>query len=498
MRTGFTFRLRTIQRLTILCIALSCRQLSAQYTEIDIDLNIGGVQAGVEVLTRGPVHEAFAETVTFDPRPAVVIPRAPGELIEEVPPDQRPEGAHVAWISGYWGWDDERRDYLWISGVWRSVPPGRQWVAGYWRPVGGGVQWVSGYWADADIEEIEYLPEPPDMIEEVVVHAPSPDYTWFPGVWVWQRTGYVWRPGYWSELRTDWVWVPAHYAWCPRGYVFVDGYWDHVIGQRGVLFAPVYFEATAATTRVSNYSPKVAINLDLFTDHLFVRPQCHHYYFGDYYAAKYQDVGFYPSFTFQARRYGYDPIYAHLRWDHRHESDWERRVESAYVYRRDHESARPPRTLSAAIELRSRGAAPEGRSLVLATSIEGMAKRQTGAVRFKRVDADEQKSIVARTQATRKSREARYDMEAKDARPALEKSVERAEPVRAIRPKSPILAIPSREDGSKAPPQKQAAPQPDPTVRPKPKKAQVEVPKNDTDAGKSKAKGKSKTKNKDD
>src|SRR4029079_1874811 len=34
-------------------------------------------QPGVEVLTRGPVHEAFAETVTFDPQPGVVVPKAP-------------------------------------------------------------------------------------------------------------------------------------------------------------------------------------------------------------------------------------------------------------------------------------------------------------------------------------------------------------------------------------------------------------------------------------
>ena len=29
--------------------------------------------AGVEVLTRGPVHEAFAETVTFDPQPTTCV-----------------------------------------------------------------------------------------------------------------------------------------------------------------------------------------------------------------------------------------------------------------------------------------------------------------------------------------------------------------------------------------------------------------------------------------
>src|SRR3990172_8388766 len=201
---------RMMRVLVATSAAFYCGKAVAQDVDIDFDLGINvEVESGVQVLTRGPVHEAFAEAVTFEPEPGVIVARAPGELIDEIAPEQRPEGVNVAWISGYWGWDDERNDFLWISGTWRSVPPGRQWVSGYWRPIGGGFQWVAGYWADADIEEIEYLPEPPDMIEEVAVNPPSPDYTWFPGVWVWQRTGYSWRPGYWSELRADWVWVPA-------------------------------------------------------------------------------------------------------------------------------------------------------------------------------------------------------------------------------------------------------------------------------------------------
>src|SRR5437868_1379297 len=67
--------------------------------------------AGVEVLTRGPVHEAFAETIAFDPQPGIVVPKAPPETIEELPPAERPEGDNVAWISGYWGWDDDRKDF---------------------------------------------------------------------------------------------------------------------------------------------------------------------------------------------------------------------------------------------------------------------------------------------------------------------------------------------------------------------------------------------------
>ena len=91
-----------------------------------------GSGEGVEVLTRGPVHEAFAQAVTFDPQPGIVVPKAPPAPIEEMPPAQKPEGDNVVWIPGYWDWDDERDDFIWVSGIWRALPPGRQWVPGYW------------------------------------------------------------------------------------------------------------------------------------------------------------------------------------------------------------------------------------------------------------------------------------------------------------------------------------------------------------------------------
>src|SRR5262249_59410253 len=102
-------------------------------------------QDGVEVLARGPVHEAYAEPV--DPRPSAgpVVPRQPPVPIEELPPEQRPEGEGVTWVAGYWSWDEERSDYIWVSGFWRTPPPGRVWVPGSWRPAGGGWQWVGGY-----------------------------------------------------------------------------------------------------------------------------------------------------------------------------------------------------------------------------------------------------------------------------------------------------------------------------------------------------------------
>src|SRR6476660_1603298 len=99
-------------------------------------------QNGVEVLTRGPVHEAFAETITFNPQPGMEAPKTPPAAIEEVPPQQRPEGRNVSWIPGYWGWDDERNDFLWISGIYRNAPPKQTWVSGYWSQVAGGYQWT--------------------------------------------------------------------------------------------------------------------------------------------------------------------------------------------------------------------------------------------------------------------------------------------------------------------------------------------------------------------
>ena len=40
----------------------------------------------VEILTRGPVHEAFAESVSFDPEPGMIVNSAPPEDIAIKPP----------------------------------------------------------------------------------------------------------------------------------------------------------------------------------------------------------------------------------------------------------------------------------------------------------------------------------------------------------------------------------------------------------------------------
>ena len=104
-----------------------------------------GAESGVQVLTRGPVHEAFASASMTGSTAGVVIARAPYEPVTEVPPDLRPEGDDVAWIPGYWCWDDDRSDFIWVSGVWRDLPPGRE------------IAWIELTGDDGDLELTEMV-----------------------------------------------------------------------------------------------------------------------------------------------------------------------------------------------------------------------------------------------------------------------------------------------------------------------------------------------------
>lgn len=422
------------------------------------------------MLTRGPVHEAFAGVLTFDPVPGVVVSKAPPEPIEEVPPDERPEGDNVAWIPGYWAWDDERTDFLWVSGTWRALPPGRAWMAGYWAQTPQGYQWTSGYWADAAVRETTYLPPPPETIEAgPSVVAPSADYGWSPGCWIWYRGRYAWRPGHWVLGRADWDWSPAHYVWTPRGYIFVGGFWDYPVQRRGVLFAPVYFDAGFHFRRGHSYSPRIVLDLGVFSAHLFLRPRYAHYYFGDYYAPSYVHGGFYASFAFHSGRHGYDPIFAHQRWEHRRDRDWEHRVRTSYEDRRDHESARPPRTWA---DPRNRNSGPADSPTDrarLALPINQLAERKDGPLRFQPVAREERQQLAQRGRDVQQSREQRRTVEARATVPASLRPGTRIEPAKVQLPWSPIVAQPGSQLGrTQAPPRPPATPRPElkPQVRP--------------------------------
>ncbi|MBP3958471.1 YXWGXW repeat-containing protein [Gemmata sp. G18] len=322
---------------------------------------------GIEVLAKGPVHEAFAATAEA-PVASPVIAKQPPDPIEELPPDQKPEGDNVQWIPGYWGWDEENSQFIWVSGFWRQPPPGRVWVPGSWREARGGWQYVPGFWQELTPPqpqqpqqpqaqpEIEYLPQPPVTLEVgPTVEAPNTTSVYVPGSWVW-RNKYVWRPGVWVEYRRDWVWVPARYHWTPVGYVFCDGYWDYPLATRGVLFAPVVISRPVYTRRAFVYTPVYVVSEPCMTGALFVRRGYGNYYFGDYFDNRYATGGYTAwcgtvgrngfAIGFGAgRTWGYDPLWSYYSVHYRSTPRWQGGVNDLYAGRYRGDVARPPVTL---------------------------------------------------------------------------------------------------------------------------------------------------------
>jgi len=356
-------------------------------------------QQGAETLTRGPVHEAFAETVSYNPVPGVIVTKEPPAQIEEVPPDQQLVGTNVTWIPGYWGWEDETTDFIWISGIWRNLPPGRQWVPGYWNTVDGGYQWVSGYWSDAQSQEVDYLPEPPASLENgPSVAASSDGQVWTPGSWVYQEERYAWSPGYWQSAQPDWTWMPAHYVWTPHGYVFVPGYWDYDVPRRGVLFAPVRFAPDYYSRPGFIYSPVTVISLAIFAEHLFLRPNYGHYYYGDYYAPRYRESGFFAPYAYYSGRRGFDPIFAKEIWQNRKDRNWLKQRETDFMFRRDNENARPPRTWAALQALAKNPDAKDARAMAFVKPLSQYTKDAKGPLRFKPLAAPDKEKFIAQKQ----------------------------------------------------------------------------------------------------
>jgi hypothetical protein len=301
---------------------------------------------GVEVLARGPVHEAFA-SLTAEAVPTQPVPKHPPKAIEEMPPEEKPDG-DVLWIPGYWQWDDERKDFLWVSGVWRVAPPGKRWVAGYWRDDGDQSQWVPGFWAEnpkdeAVAQQVTYLPQPPAPPQVAPPgEAPGPDTFYVPGHWVWNGVQYAWQAGYWARIQPGFVWIPGHYRWTPGGFLYIPGYWDLAVAERGVMYAPVYITPSVVTVGFV-YTPAYVVSDTIVVDAMFVRPGCCHYYFGDYYGPTYREYGFETCVVYSRRCY--EPVFVYACYEHREEPSW---VSVQINLGRERDCGRapcPPRTL---------------------------------------------------------------------------------------------------------------------------------------------------------
>jgi hypothetical protein len=117
-------------------------------------------------------------SATLDAGPTAVVTKQPPEPVEEVPPEVKPEG-NAIWAPGYWAWDDDQQDFIWVSGAWRVMPPNSQWVPGYWTQPDGGSVWVSGYWASTAQPQTQYVdPSNKDAVlsgsSAISIRGPAP------------------------------------------------------------------------------------------------------------------------------------------------------------------------------------------------------------------------------------------------------------------------------------------------------------------------------------
>ena len=348
--------------------------------------------AGMEVMTRGPIHEAYAQPVSSGAVNQLVVPKKPPQAIDEIPPNEKPADENATWIGGYWAWDDGRQDFDWVSGVWRVPPPNDRWVAGYWTTVSGGYSWVPGFWTPATADNVVYYPQPPASLERgPTSDQPSPNDIWIPGCWRWVNARYAWQPGQWVAAQSDWIWTPASYCWSPRGWVFCNGFWDYGLDRRGLLFAPVSFSNAIFRRAGYSYCPSVVIDSGLLTNYLFVRPDCSQYYFGDYYATSYDRLGIYPWFAVGSHRgYGYDPLFAYYGWRNSGNPGWTKNLKDWYAFYRAHPDQRLPHTLAATQRAMAlAGNRPDRQFLRITSTLQDLRKNPQSNIRLAAVSPEQ-------------------------------------------------------------------------------------------------------------
>ena len=364
-----------------------------------------------EVLTSGPVNEAFAQPVTAENDAGMIVTKAPPPDIEEMIPAERPEGKQFSWIPGYWAWDSERGEHIWISGCWRAVPPGKYWVPGYWAKVTRGWRWVPGFWASVDESEIEYLPAPPE-VKYVPPAAAYSNKIWVPPCWYWSNGRYTLRSGYWLDARQDWIWVPSHYIWTPRGYIFISGHWDYPLKRRGVLFAPVHFRKNIYSRVRRSYSLSIVLDLGDLSFGLFTRPGYRHYYYGDFYDDFYLSIGIFPWFECETRRTWYDPIYQYDRWRNRKHHDWRQHERREYNRRKADKRLRPPKTYREMKHRVQRMRDTDRRRYEVAAPMKIVVNKKMKDFRFHRDNPDERKRVSKKARVIREYSRERSKLEA--------------------------------------------------------------------------------------
>lgn len=192
----------------------------------------------------GPVHEALVPMST----PAVeVSTRSTRQPPVEQPLLAKPTQtfADAVWVEGYWDWSPYRREFVWVPGTWRRIPPGLSWQPGKWVPAPDGAVRYPGYLfataaspqivRTAPPEDGEYAKDGGRMATQKMV---GEDAVWVRGSWELDAQGnYLWTPGFVAGVEPGRVWQPGRIVPIAGAYAVVPGYWDYPLAQRGPAFA---------------------------------------------------------------------------------------------------------------------------------------------------------------------------------------------------------------------------------------------------------------------
>lgn len=242
----------------------------------------------IRATEKGPLHEAFVTPVTED-YVLQAIPSAPPAPVQERV-EQNTRSGEI-FIPGYWNYDENTGDFIWVSGVFRVPPPGHQWISGYWKEFEEGYVRIPGFWSTNSLDKITYLPSPPpSQVNEDVAYPSQKDLFFAPGYWGYsaQSRSYVWHPGHWEQLNTEYVFVPARYIWSPDGYIFVAAHWDLPLAKRGRAFVNLRIPE-AKDRGTLTFEPSVVLDEPAILHKLMLRyPDYvtllqHHYHFNNAY-----------------------------------------------------------------------------------------------------------------------------------------------------------------------------------------------------------------------
>jgi hypothetical protein len=162
----------------------------------------------------------------------VYAPKAPPSPIIERPSGVRPD-RNARWIAGYWDWDTERDEYVWVGGSWQIPPAGSIWVAGRWDRDAAGWYWIPGQWsrrgnpADVAVNGPRWRTTgpPADHPDDEPAPAPGPDFFFVPGHYAPDGDRLAWKPGFWSRSQPGWDWIPSRWVRRANGWDFREGYW---------------------------------------------------------------------------------------------------------------------------------------------------------------------------------------------------------------------------------------------------------------------------------